>query len=304
MEEKERLKAKAGTLKKCYSWMVFRRDQRQAAKLRDDKLAKEQELEAAGVTVQPYTTRAEKFRGLVESAAVLVKDGQALWKKGRAKIDACSGKVEPASDALQDAGAGVEELEQRRALKEKERIKVQAELQKTLDMPPANVEEMKDSIAKLTQLGRDAKRTQEDKGRVVGRLKQDMHDVNKEIYETEQRKKNEERQENQRLNRLRHSRHLGPNARTACEVHEWVQRNGGLFLGRVYGPLILEMSVEDRAVAAMVEQQCTPYTQLTFVVENDEDKKILVDEWKTKRKAKIVVQQLRKWSFGGEGGGK
>jgi len=302
MEEKERLKAKAETLKKCYSWMVFRRDQLQAKKLRDEKQAKEHELEAAGVTIQPYTTRAEGFRALVESAGILVKDGQALWKKGRAKIDACCGNVEPASDALQDAGAAVEELEQRRAFKEKERSKVQAELQEALALPSVNVEEMKDSIAKLTRLGRDAKRTQDDKGRVVGRLKQDMNDVNKEIYDLEQRKKNEERQENQRLNRLKHSRHLGPNARTACEVREWVHWNGGRFSGRVYGPLILEMSVEDRAVAAMVEQQCTPSTQLTFVVENDEDKKTLVDEWKTNRKAKIVVQQLRKW-FWGEGGG-
>lgn len=296
MEEKERLKEKAEVLGKCYKWIVFRRDQKQAVKLRDEKTAKEKELEAAGVSVRPYAERAEKFRGLMNSADVLVKDGQVLWNKARAKIDAYGGKVEPASDALQDAAGAVDAIEQRRAAKEKERGRVQAELQKTLNLPPVNVEEMKEKIAGLTQAGREAKKTQEEKGRVVGRLKQDLGEVKKEVYETEQRKRNEEKQENQRLNRLKNARHLG-NTRTACEVHEWIQRNAGLFSAKVYGPVILEMSVEDRAVAAMVEQQCTTWAQMTFVVENDEDKKVLLDEWKTKRKCKIVVQTLRKCFF-------
>jgi chromosome segregation ATPase len=305
MEEKERLKEQAEVLGKCYKWIVFRRDQKQAVKLRDEKNAKEKELEAAGVTVRPYTERAEKFRGLMKSADVFVKDGQALWSKARAKIDACSGKVEPASDAVHEAAAGVDAIEQRRAVKEKERSRVQTELQKTLNLPPVNVDEMKEQIAELTHAVREAKKAQDDKGRVVGRLKQDFGEVNKEVYETEQRKKNEEKQENQRLSRLRNARHLASNARTACEVHEWVQKNGGLFSGRVYGPVILEMSVDDRAVAAMVESQCTRDAQLTFVVENDEDKRVLLNEWKEKRGRKIVIQSLRKCLFlgGREGQG-
>ena len=91
------------------------------------------------------------------------------------------------------------------------------------------------------------------------------------------------------MNCLRNSRLSG--AQTACEAHEWVKRNGGLFTGRVYGPLILEMSVEDEAVAAMVEHHCPKYTQLAFVAENDHDKDILINKWKHKR---ITVQGLRK----------
>jgi len=302
MEEKEPLKARAETLEKSHRWMAFRRDQKQALKLRGDKQAKEQELEAAGVTVRPYTERAEKFRGLIKSTAVVVRDGQALWDKGRAKLEACAAKVEPASDDVRNAVMAVEAIEQRRAQKEKERVKVQTELQRALNLPPVNVEELKGKISKVTQLGREAKRAQDDKARVVGRLKQDLHEASKEVYEAEQKKNNEEKQENQRFMRLRNARFF-PGARAACELHEWVQRNGGLFTAMVYGPLILEMSVEDGGVAAMVEAQCVKHALLTFAVENDEDRRVLFEEVK-RRNAKITIQQLRKYFWGKGGGGR
>jgi len=293
MKEKERLKAKAETLGKCYKWVVFNRDREHIIQLKADTRAKEQELAAAGLTVQPYTQRAEQFQELMRSSDEVVRGGQAAWSKARGRLDACSKRVEPANDEVRGKVAAVEVIENRRADKERERSKVQAELQRTLDLPPVNVEELKNEMAKVLQSAREAKRIQEAKQRVVGRLKQDMNEANREVYEKEQRMKREEKQEIKRLNCLRNSRLFG--ARTACEAHEWVQRNGGLFTGRVYGPLILEMSVEDERVAAMVEAQCGPSTQLTYVVENDHDKKVLMDEWKDRRNAKFTVQGLRKW---------
>jgi len=238
MEEKERLKAKAETLGKCYKWVVFNRDREHIIQLKADTRAKEQELAAAGLTVQPYTQRAGQIRELMRSSDEVVRGGQAAWSKARGRLDACSKWVEPANDEDRGKVAAVEEIENRRADKERERSKVQAELQRTLDLPPVNVEELKNEMAKVLQSAREAKRIQEEKQRVVGRLKQDMNEANREMYEREQRMRREEKQENQRLNCLRNSRLFG--ARTACEAHEWVQRNGGLFTGRVSGPLILE----------------------------------------------------------------
>jgi hypothetical protein len=302
MEEKERLNAKAETLGKCLKWLLFRRDRENAIELKADKEAKEKELAAAGLTVQPYTVRKKQFDDLVESSGVGVRNGQTEWNRGRGKLDARSKRVELNGDEFRGLVAEVEEIEHKRAQKEKKRSEVQAELQKTLNLPPVNVEELKNEMARVLQLAREAKKIQDEKQRMVGRLKQDLSEANREIYETEQRMQREERQENQRLNRLRIARHLGPGARTACAVHEWLQKNGGLFTGRVYGPLILEMSVEDAAVAAMVEAQCGNYTQLTFVVENKLDKEILMNEWKIRRNAKIVVQELRKCFEGWVGG--
>jgi hypothetical protein len=56
----------------------------------------------------------------------------------------------------------------------------------------------------------------------------------------------------QRLDRFRRSR--VPNAQDACKMREWIVQNRARFQGHVYGPIALELSVEDPNHAAVLEK--------------------------------------------------
>jgi len=301
MEEKDRLKQRADALNKCYKWISFRKNQKMAIQLRAEKQEKEAELEAAGVSMTPFTSRSEGLRALGQNRDAAVAEGGALWKKSRAKVARAEGKVEAASDLVMTRSAEAEALEQKRGELERSRAKSQLDLSQALEAGAVDVSALKEEISSLVGRMRDAKRAQEESARVAHALRRDLVEVNREVYDSEQRLQAMTNKESQRFNRLRSSRM--PNARTACEVRAWLEHNRGKFTGRVFGPLILEVSVEDEGIAAIVEQQCLPHVQLTFVVENDHDQKLLLSEWKEGRRANIVVQQLRKfgWDTGQNG---
>ncbi len=298
MEDRQKTQVRADTLEKCLRWLIFRADQNQARDLKEEKQLVEAQHTAAQATLQPYTQRAERFRGLVKASQKALKDTEAPWTKARDKTAKCGSKIEDTNDELNAKVADLEAMDQIRRNKQRDRDRYQLKLDQLLNAPPVNVEELKQQVAEVNRKVRQAHTTHENKRQEVDGLKRELRDSRMELEQSEKQLADMKNQESQRYRRFRSARISY--GRDACEAYEWVQKNKANFQGRVFGPIALEISLEGvapgekhaKAMAAMVELHLPQHMMTSFVVENDHDKNMLIHEFIETRKKKITVQRL------------
>mmetsp|Transcript_40466 Transcript_40466/g.96183 ORF Transcript_40466/g.96183 Transcript_40466/m.96183 type:complete len:1063 (+) Transcript_40466:234-3422(+) len=62
------------------------------------------------------------------------------------------------------------------------------------------------------------------------------------------------------------------------KVWEWLQDNAGRFFGKVWGPVITEISVEDEGMASFLEMQVPPRVWAYLITEHASDQKLLIQQ--------------------------
>lgn len=97
------------------------------------------------------------------------------------------------------------------------------------------------------------RKVQDEKTRLVQSEEREVNDLNADVEDLKRGLAELQNEGNQRLEAFQRSGL--PYARDAVEVYHWIQKNREKFEGRVFGPLALEVSVDDPVTAAMVEAQ-------------------------------------------------
>lgn len=277
LRERSELKERILAMEKLRPFPAYNEAKKKHAEALERKKVAKEEYKQLEKRVGPSLQASKEKEAYLERIGEVVNKRRNILDRMEGTTDDLGKKIAEADGKIKDCEKEIEA--ERNSVKNTRhsilRLKLDIKCtERAMQTPPEEFDpaEMNAQIREKTRLGREVDaRIQELKDR-VGTLSEQIKQRERIIADKEKEKTDLRSQAGQQANKLKR---VSPDA---AKAWEWIQRNRHQFQSEVFGPPIVECTVEDPRHAPAVETMIPDGDKLAFTVTSQRDMKMLLDQ--------------------------
>lgn len=277
LRERSELRERIVAMEKLRPFPEYREAKQKHSEANQRKKAAQREFRDLEKRVEPNLAAANEKEVYLIQVDEVVKRRRNLVERGEGAVKDVEKKIAGCEEKLQDITNEIESEKNSVKKTRTEIPKLRQEIQKiekAMQTPPEQFDAagFNEAIREKTRLTREAiEKIQELKDR-VGSLDEQIRHRERIIQDREKEKDNLLSQVGQQASKLKR---VSPDA---AKIWDWIQQNRNKFQSEVFGPPIVECTLQNPRCAAAVETMIPDGDKLSFTVTSQQDMKMLLDQ--------------------------